>query len=406
MDAFNEPFWNLDQVAAWARSRSADAVRYAADERGASGLAIALFVAYESNEAKKEGRDFDEEIRRAGGRTQDSPIDDGTPPFRINGVDMEPLPGNPVPINDYLTHLFRQGRLVAYGRFKGETESREIEALQWSTIEVDFIPPTARLGVRRVGASTLEGDGDIEQVRVESDAVQRFFAALDARSERSTQSRRDDASIAIRVPVMELVGLIAERNGGKRMHDLEMYRDGDDDDYRPVRFSNEDVKLYDDAADELLDAILTNRLPILGQRAGSPGAALETVASEEFTDLRDSVLGEPALGLICGESRYLDLVDGSIRSGRRVFWSGLVARRDDVLANWPVATPAHVATSAKPLARKQNKPETIAAWLKDKYPTRPTISNKELMKIVKKEGPNNLSFGNRTFDHALRIAYR
>ena len=71
MDAFEEPFWNLDQLRAWALTRDPDLVRVAALPRVEgqqinSGL-LAFRILHAATKLKADGRDVDAELWRASG---------------------------------------------------------------------------------------------------------------------------------------------------------------------------------------------------------------------------------------------------------------------------------------------------------------------------------------------------
>lgn len=249
----------------------------------------------------------------------------------------------------------------------------------------------------------------------------------------------------VRMSVREILEFIVTRNGGKRIEQLSLIRskddNWDDDDYHAIWFYDEDAKLYEDAADELLDAILGNRLHIFGQRAGRAGAPLEVVAPEEFTELRSSMLGETSIELILGERRYLNLVDGSIRNRREVFWIGLIAKRDDVIQLLRCQDRVELSTAREPssweldgainvfaggiiytdpeydartgqllsrssIARKPSKTDALVAWLEKTYPKRPSKTVDELMKEAKQQAPEIGAFSKGTFEKAMSRCYR
>jgi hypothetical protein len=68
-DSFFDPFWNLDQIRAWACSRDPEVVRLATERshRSRSALAIAVRSAQATLKAKQAGRDVTAELWRASG---------------------------------------------------------------------------------------------------------------------------------------------------------------------------------------------------------------------------------------------------------------------------------------------------------------------------------------------------
>jgi hypothetical protein len=75
-DAFNEPFWNLDQLLAWMISRAAEAVQFARignDPRDAKTLRqITMFAELAARRTAKEGRNIKEELWAASGLDRSS----------------------------------------------------------------------------------------------------------------------------------------------------------------------------------------------------------------------------------------------------------------------------------------------------------------------------------------------
>jgi hypothetical protein len=74
MDPFLDPYWNLDQICGWARTREPEVVRFAADGRrntpGRTSLSIDVRAAHAVERAKQAGRDVNLELWNASGWPQ------------------------------------------------------------------------------------------------------------------------------------------------------------------------------------------------------------------------------------------------------------------------------------------------------------------------------------------------
>lgn len=67
MDAFEEPFWNLDQLRAWAQTRDPELVRQAALASNVNSGVIAFSILHAATRLKRAGRDVDAELWQASG---------------------------------------------------------------------------------------------------------------------------------------------------------------------------------------------------------------------------------------------------------------------------------------------------------------------------------------------------
>ena len=101
-------------------------------------------------------------------------------------------------------------------------------------------------------------------------------------------------------------------------------------------------------------------------------------------------------------------------------WRRLSVRKADLCAKWPrsnlsaallmlgvdgrEAATSPVIETPRP-AKKPNKDEIIAAWLTDRYPTRPSMTNVELEELFRKDSQTIGSFSSRTFSKAIAKAY-
>jgi hypothetical protein len=187
VDAFCAPFWNLDQVVVWARTRSPAAVRFAENSphlgRMNSGLPIEIKTSIEAGKAKYAGRDIDAELWGASGEPRpveadDLPSDLPTLYFEGREVLLEPL-NSPMrfPIEDYLLGLFRNGTLTAHGNLPGDPLARPISALDWGGLVIGVGGGLSRRGVWRANAMQHLGEGEIENVRIAREGVLRMFPA-------------------------------------------------------------------------------------------------------------------------------------------------------------------------------------------------------------------------------------
>ena len=104
----------------------------------------------------------------------------------------------------------------------------------------------------------------------------------------------------------------------------------------------------------------------------------------------------------------------------KTLWRRLSVRKADLCAKWPrsnlsaallmlgvdgrEAATSPVIETPRP-AKKPNKDEIIAAWLTDRYPTRPSMTNVELEELFRKDSQTIGSFSSRTFSKAIAKAY-
>jgi len=201
LDAFLDPFWNLDQLVAWARTRDPEAVRFAEFAPGCgkrhNSLEIDLFCNFAAAEAEvARRRNINEALWRASGWQKPNLLKERSVEILSSGVDV-PLPfdaerealmaqleaegkirivqENHFPALDYLLHLFRLGRLLATGRLPGDPKALEISTTDWAGLEVAEGGDAERLAVWRIGKVKTTGEGDFENVRVSRDDVLREF---------------------------------------------------------------------------------------------------------------------------------------------------------------------------------------------------------------------------------------
>ena len=213
MNAFEEPFWNLDQLCAWMISRAPEAVQFARIGNGPrdmkESLQIKRFAELAARRTEKEGRNIKEELWAASALDRSTyqksyslpplspkeralrefceklPLETelfmeealtriGRARLKISGLDQvepeklrsllkEVLADNAVqepprevvvsifPCRDYLLWLFRKGALVGKGHLPGEPLSVEISPANWAGLEIAISEDTQRLGVWRIG---------------------------------------------------------------------------------------------------------------------------------------------------------------------------------------------------------------------------------------------------------------
>ena len=201
MNAFFEPFWNLDQVKAWAETRDPQLVSFASDspEQGVrkSTGEIAIRSIARATRLKQDGRDLAAELWEASGLTPR--IRPFFPPSvvqayaKAHGVRVEDVfsmkdltfdklePDGPpelglreeFPTIDYLLNLFRAGRLAAIANLPGEPKACELSKGDWAGLVIMVGGDPPRLGVRRDGSEA--GESGFENVRVEREQVLKVF---------------------------------------------------------------------------------------------------------------------------------------------------------------------------------------------------------------------------------------
>ena len=203
MNAFFEPYWNLDQVKAWAETRDPQLVRLASDspEQGApkSTGEIAFHSITRATRLKQDGRDLAAELWAASGLTP------RIRPFfapsvvqayaKAHGVRVEdvfsmkdltfdkPEPEGPpelglreeFPTIDYLLSLFRAGRLAAIANLPGEAKAYQLSKGDWTLVEIAVGGDPPRLGVRRIASAGAAGETGFENVRIKREDVLRVF---------------------------------------------------------------------------------------------------------------------------------------------------------------------------------------------------------------------------------------
>jgi len=203
MDAFLEPYWNLDQVKAWAETRDPELVRFATAslEQGApkSTAQIGICSIQRATKVKLDGRDVAAELWAASGLTpRILPYD--IPPQVVLAWVRAQAEGNPFvffskdlvahktetdgpseilahreefPTITYLLILFRADRLRAIGFLSGNPRAYEFSSLDWAGLEIAVCGDPPRLGVRRIGSA--RGETGFENVCVRREHVLREF---------------------------------------------------------------------------------------------------------------------------------------------------------------------------------------------------------------------------------------
>jgi hypothetical protein len=212
MNAFEEPFWNLDQLLAWMISRAPEAVQFArigiVSRDTKTSRLIRRFAELAALRAAKKGRNIEEELWAASGLDPESyqktrsfyspspkecalrgfcekrPLEtelfmeealtrigrarlmirglDRVEPERLRSLLKDVFADNAVqdpprevvvslfPYRDYLLRLFRKGALVASGNLPGK-RALEISLAEWAGLEIAKGDNTHRLGIWRVG---------------------------------------------------------------------------------------------------------------------------------------------------------------------------------------------------------------------------------------------------------------
>ena len=131
MDPFLDPFWNLDQLRAWACTRDPETVRFAAvetrRESPKSTLAITIRSAHSASKSKQAGRDVNLELWRASGW--------------------------PIPENAYIASM-------AVERLANDLGVPIFQVLNDASLEVQF--PRCEATDRFLQAYSRAGEGDLQ----------------------------------------------------------------------------------------------------------------------------------------------------------------------------------------------------------------------------------------------------
>lgn len=146
MDVFNNPYWSLEQLHAWALTRDRDLVVMTAptDDGAPAGrrLEIQIRIAISQQKAFKGGRDIQRELWSKSGMNHEKYA---TPDHGIYvGATSEKASSEIVdscqfPILEYLAHLFRHGSLSASGNQKGELTATDISTKDWAGLSLKEI---------------------------------------------------------------------------------------------------------------------------------------------------------------------------------------------------------------------------------------------------------------------------
>jgi len=163
-------------------------------------------------------------------------------------------------------------------------------------------------------------------------------------------------------------------------------------------YSEAHAHAWDTALEKLKVEILAGRLPVEGQRGGDKGKPFEIISPQEFGDEFCNPFRDTPLETIFSERRCVEFYPdncGAIWNRWEVYCSNIRAcSRADVLKLWPA-----------PKSKKLTKPKAIAAWLKERYPSRPKMEVKDLDEIIRRDAPGIGEFSPRTLESALKEAY-
>ncbi len=285
MDGFKEPFWSLDQLLDWALLRDRDLVNVAGTGRARPDIYDRAFMnAVIKN--RKERRDVQHELWIASefDRTRYRKTRDEFPRLQeqralegkcltisrrgralvrhalglregdeeersaaINGITSaevrelvkvvlsSPEAQGPFrrvdyfhfPIEKYLLHLLRSGRLAASGNVPNEPLAVKISPDDWAALEIAVSEDTSRLGVWRIGRKPTmsnnplrkglyPGNGDIEDVRIGRGQILAIFPANTPTRDGATIEVSDDAARSkIRDAIEKNNGFIGQKNGAE-----------------------------------------------------------------------------------------------------------------------------------------------------------------------------------------------
>ena len=210
MDPYLEPYWDLDQVLAWAGTRDANVVRFAMPAGGQATRAIAATVV-KAARLEERGRDIDRELWRASGwdRERHRKVAYQSP-FPSEGHDAardrEPhgppqeLGFYPFPTEEYVLFLLREGRLTASGSLPSEVLGRQISSVEWRGLELSIDPSHSRVGVFKLNSKSRSSAPKqrsvvFENVRIPRDEILGLFPADPPKVEHSTKSNVSDESV-------------------------------------------------------------------------------------------------------------------------------------------------------------------------------------------------------------------
>jgi hypothetical protein len=246
MDEFNNPFWSLDEVFAWAETRDPDMVRFAgvkaSPERSASSSAIATRCLAASIRRMESGRDVNEELWQASGlkkpnlqrnRLIDVRAEDiETPrPFQEGYEDkirwladngtIRVKQFNPFPTRDYILRLLQDGTLKAVGAPPGNSSLRPVEPIEFQGTEIAAYGPNARLAIWRRGKHGETGTCCLEHVQVPREDVIRFFPAEAPSSapnlESALREARDQAGPLTQVAAVQIARQIGATDSRQKI---------------------------------------------------------------------------------------------------------------------------------------------------------------------------------------------
>lgn len=163
MDAFEDRFWDLTTTAAWALTCEKDAARAAANPTKEDALREVM-------------KGFPARWREANERLW---AESGWP--RPN----DPHDARFFPISDYFLSLFRAGQIKTWGLAPGDARSREIEPVDWASLELE-----GRWFRRLVALRRGELDEAFRDVRVARAQILGSFRRWRSRLSRCPHGRR------------------------------------------------------------------------------------------------------------------------------------------------------------------------------------------------------------------------
>jgi hypothetical protein len=153
MDVFNDPYWSLEQLHAWALTRDRDLVsKMAPADDGAPAeprLKIQIRIAYTQKKALNRGHDIQSELWSKSGMNPEKyaapdhgicvGVVDTTDKSAFDKGSIEITDSCQFPILEYLAHLFRNGNLSASGNQKGEPTATDISIKDWAALSLKEI---------------------------------------------------------------------------------------------------------------------------------------------------------------------------------------------------------------------------------------------------------------------------
>ena len=237
MNPFDSPYWDLEQIRAWAETRDPNGVRFAAPAIGKSSAEIQLWAVLKATEVLQAGRDVDAELWQVSGYMPGvqryvahsyaagvplqrghrvvAPWDDaGTP-------DVQGPPRHIVreqfPTARFMEHLFRTGKLNVIGNRPGNPTAERISKESFSGLEIATGGKAQRLSVWLLRTDHDQDEGVFANVCVAREEVLKKFPAEPQLGKYDEPKPISDNEVrrVIRDAMRESGGFIGQKNGAE-----------------------------------------------------------------------------------------------------------------------------------------------------------------------------------------------